>query len=132
MSKVPNSAQKILAAEVVRFVHGEQGLKSALSATEGVQGPLTGETLKTHAKDMPNVTLSRNEVVGMKFVDLISQLGLVSSKSEATRLIKNGGAYVNQDRVTDVGYLISESELIDGMYLLISAGKKNKVLIILS
>lgn len=39
MSKVPNSAQKILAAEVVRFVHGEEGLKSALSATSGAQGP---------------------------------------------------------------------------------------------
>lgn len=81
---------------------------------------------------MPNVTLARGEVIGTKFADLIAKLGLVSSKGEATRLIKNGGAYINQDKVTDVAYVIAEAELIDGTYLLLSSGKKNKILIIIS
>lgn len=131
-SYVPNTVQKRLAEEVVRFVHGDAGLQSALNATEGVQGELTGETLKAHANDMPNITLARSEVVGVKFADLIARLGLVSSKSEATRLIKNGGAYLNRDRISDIGYMIEEAQLIDGTYLLLSAGKKNKMLVIVS
>lgn len=130
---VPNSAQKRLAEEVVRFVHGEEGVSSAVRATEamapGSEAVLSGETLKNLARDLPNATLKRSEVIGQKFSDVATLLGMTPSKSEATRLIKNGGAYLNNEKIGDAAFIIDESQLIDGAYLIISAGKKNKMVV---
>lgn len=130
---VPNSAQRRLAEEVTRFVHGEEGLQAALKVTEGIapgsEAKLSGAVLKQLADDMPNTELSLNEVVGQKYVDLAVRVGLVPSKSEGTRLIKNGGAYLNNERVADPAMAISSADLIDGSYLLFSAGKKKRMLI---
>lgn len=129
---VPNTAQKRLAEEVVLFVHGKEGVASALRATEGMasgSAKLSGAVLKELASDMPNVTLGKAEVVGQKFSDLSARLGLTPSKSEASRLIKNGGAYLNHERISDVSFVIEETHLIDGEFLILSAGKKNKLLI---
>lgn len=130
---VPNFAQKRLAEEVVRFVHGEEGVASAQRATTGMNpgtsANLSGDVLKELALDMPNTTLARNEVVGQKFSEIITRLGMTPSKSEASRLIKNGGAYLNNERVNDVAFVIEEKHLIDDTYLLFSTGKKNKMLV---
>lgn len=133
---IPNTAQKRLAVEVVRFVHGDAGVESALRATSGMspgsKATLTGSVLKDIAKDMPNVTLGRAEVIGQKFTDLVTHLEMVSSKSEATRLIKNGGAYLNNERIEEVNFVINPSHLIDGKYLVISTGKKKRMLVTVS
>lgn len=133
---VPNTAQKRLAEEVVLFVHGKEGVDSALRATEGMspgsKAQLSGAVLKDLAQDMPNTTLSRSEVVGQKFSDLATRLEMTPSKSEASRLIKNGGAYLNNERITDVSFIIEDSHLIDETYIVLSTGKKNKMLVILS
>lgn len=130
---VPNSAQKILAEEVTRFVHGEEGLNAALRVTEGMapgsEAKLSAVILQELAEDMPNTELSLDEVVGQKFVDLAVRVGLIPSKSEGTRLIKNGGAYLNNERVADPAIAIKSEDLIDGSYLLLSAGKKKRMLI---
>jgi len=130
---VPNSAQKRLAQEVTRFVHGEAGLVAAEQVTEGI-GPgtesnLSGDVLRKVAADMPNAALSMQEVVGQKFVDVSTRVGLTPSKSEAVRLIKNGGAYVNNERVSDPAFAFTSANLIDGEYLLLSAGKKKRILV---
>jgi tyrosyl-tRNA synthetase len=131
---VPNTAQKRLAEEVVLFVHGKEGVASAIRATEGMspgsQAQLSGAVLKELAQDMPNTTLSRSEVMGQKFSDLATRLGMTPSKSEASRLIKNGGAYLNNERITDVSFVIEDSHLIDEKYIVLSTGKKNKMLVI--
>lgn len=81
---------------------------------------------------MPHVQLSTDEVVGQKCADLLVKIGLVSSKSEAGRLVKNGGAYLNNKKIQDPAYLLSTEDLIDGSFLLLSAGKKNRMLISVS
>lgn len=130
---IPNTAQKRLAIEVVKFVHGEEGVASALRATEGMapgsQATLSASVLKELANDMPNATLGKADVVGQKFSDLATRLGMTPSKSEATRLIKNGGAYLNNEKIADVSFVIEESHLIEGTYLVLSTGKKNKMLV---
>lgn len=130
---VPNSAQKRLAEEVVLFVHGQKGLDAALRVTEtlspGSKAQLDSAALQELMKDMPSATLSRQEVVGHKFVDLAVRLELLPSKSEATRLIKNGGAYLNNDRIEDIALAIEEKHLIDDTYLILSAGKKKRLLL---
>lgn len=130
---VPNSAQKRLAEEVTRFVHGEEGLQAALKVTEGMapgsEACLSGAVLKELAADMPNADLSLDEVVGQKYVDIGVKVGLLASKSEGTKLIKNGGAYLNNERVADPALTISSTDLIDDAYLLMSIGKKKRLLI---
>lgn len=129
----PNAAQKRLALEVTRFVHGEEGLQAALRVTEGLlpglEAQLSGDVLKEIAADMPHVQLSFSEVIGQKYADLLVKVGLVSSKSEVVRLVKNGGAYLNHQKIHDPAHIFSSKDLIDGSFLLLRAGKKNPLLI---
>ena len=129
----PNSAQKKLAEEVTRFVHGEEGLKAALRVTAGIQpgseAKLSSEVLKEIAADMPHASMPYDEVVGKKWIDVAVKIGLFPSKSEGVRLVKNGGAYLNNERIDDPGFAIEKNHLIDGEFLLLSSGKKKKILI---
>ncbi len=130
---IPNSAQKRLAEEVTRFVHGEEGLRAALKVTEGLapgsEAQLSGTVLAELMSDMPNKELALSDVLGQKYVDIAVRVGLVPSKSEGSKLIKNGGAYLNNERISDPAFTISSSDLIDQSYLLLSAGKKKRFLI---
>ena len=132
-SYVPNSAQKRLAEEVTLFVHGEEGLSAARRVTEemapGAKASLSASSFEELIRDMPHADLSKSEVVGCKLSDLVARSGLVSSKSEAVRLIKNGGFYLNNERIEDSAYLIDISDLIEEKFLLFSAGKKKRFLI---
>lgn len=129
----PNEAQKKLASEVTQFVHGKEGLKKALQVSEairpGSESTLNFSVLEEISKDMPHAALSFSEVVNQKYGDVAKKANLVTSKSEAIRLIKNGGAYLNNKKVLDDSFLIEKKHVIGGKYLLISAGKKKKVLI---
>jgi tyrosyl-tRNA synthetase len=129
---VPNTAQKRLAEEVTRIVHGEEGLKAALRVTQSVVPgaadiALSGELLEAIARDMPPCTLPRAEIVGSKVIDLFVKAGLVPSKSEARRLIRSGGGiYLNNEKVTSEDQMFTEQQLIDGQWALLALGKKNK------
>ena len=62
----------------------------------------TADEILTVFDDVPSVALARERLAGgMATIDLAVMAGLVSSKGEATRLIKQGGLYVNDQRVTD-------------------------------
>lgn len=130
---IPNSAQKRLAEEVTRYVHDEEGVRSALKATEGMapgsDAVLSLAALEALKHDVPHADMSREEVLSLKAADLFTKVKLAPSKSESIRLIKNGGAYLNNERVVDPSYAILPSDLIEGAYLLLSAGKKKRFLI---
>lgn len=129
----PNTAQKRLAEELTRLIHGEEGLQKALRVTAatapGHKGALDASTFQDIIKDMPHVALTSAEVVGERFVDVASKIGLSSSKSEATRLINQGGAYVNNEKIEDPHFRFTQSHLIGGGFLLLAAGKKKKLLV---
>jgi tyrosyl-tRNA synthetase len=132
-SFTPNVAQKRLAEEVTRFVHGEEGLRVALKVTEaaapGSKATLDPEVLEEIAKDMPNTSMAIRDIVDQKYVDVAAQAGLSASKGEIVRLIKNGGAYLNNEKVEDQALLIGSKHIIGGKYILLGAGKKKKILI---
>ena len=132
----PNSAQKKLAEEITRLIHNEEGLQSALRATQaaapGHATELSAEVFHQMMKDMPHVQLSKNDVVDRKFVEVAVQTGLATSKGEAARLIAGGGAYLNNARVEDPQLKLTEHHLIGGEFLLLAAGKKKKILIHIS
>lgn len=130
---VSNTAQKRLAEEVTKIVHGEDGLQKALRATQGAspgsETALDAQILESIAGDMPSITLQSDEVVGQKVVDVIVKVGLQPSKGEARRLIKNGGVYINNEKLNDENAAFAGNHLIDGRLLLLAVGKKNKMLI---
>ncbi len=130
---LPNTVQKRLAEEMTRLVHGEEGLNIALRVTKGAapgaETALDAAVLESISHDMPSHQLTLHEVVGQKVVDIISKVGLQSSKGEARRLIRNGGVYLNNEKITDENGSIEDKDLIDGRLLLLATGKKNKVLI---
>ncbi|EFJ43394.1 hypothetical protein VOLCADRAFT_83275 [Volvox carteri f. nagariensis] len=130
---VPNTAQRRLAEEVTRFVHGEEGLAQAIKATEalkpGAATQLDAATLETVAGDAPSATLTRGSVEGVPLADILVAVKLQPSKSAARKLIKGGGVYLNNAKVSEELYTVKPSDLIDGRLLLIAAGKKNKMLV---
>jgi tyrosyl-tRNA synthetase len=129
----PNTAQKVLAAEVTRFVHGADGLRKALAATEGLKPGsdtvLDAETLEALAEVIPTFQCSRARVVGQPVADVMALSNLQKSKGEAKRLIKGGGARLNNAKVDAEDAIVTEADLIDGRVMLLAAGKKNKMLI---
>lgn len=133
MQKSPNFAQRRLAEEVTEFVHGKDGLEIAQKVTQGISPgkeiQFNSQVLENIAKDLPNFELDLQEVVGKKYVDIANLVKLVSSKSEAGRLIVNGGAYLNNKKIEDSGYEIAKEDLIDNSFLIIGKGKKQKILI---
>ncbi len=133
---VPNSAQKRLAEELTRMIHNEEGLQSALRATQaaapGHAAELSPEAFQQMMKDLPHVKLTRADVVDRKFIEVAAQTGLASSKGEATRLIAQGGAYLNNERIDDPQFKLSQQHLIGGEFLLLGAGKKKKILVHIS
>ena len=130
---VPNSAQKRLASEVTQFVHGKEGLQKALKVSEAIRpgsdSTLDLTVLEEISKDMPYSEMTKAEALNQKYVEVSKNAGLVTSKSESIRLIKNGGGYLNNKKISDPEFIIEENHLIGGRYLLISAGKKKKALI---
>lgn len=129
---IPNTAQKILAGEVTRLVHGEQGLKRAIHATEGAyskEAELSAETLEAVSGDMPTWESDKEGVIGKKLIDLLVQSGLQESKGAARRLIQGGGVSLNNKRIDNVDFSLDETAVIGGRFILIQVGKKQKLLI---
>ena len=129
----PNAAQERLAVEMTRFIHGEEGLQKAQKVTQaasfGSSMALDVDTLQEIAKDFPKASLPKEEVLDQKYTDLVVKAGLLNSKGEASRLIKNNGAYLNNEKVTDPAAVIQASDLIGDKFLIIGSGKKKKMLI---
>ncbi len=124
-------AQRSLAAAVTEFVHGAAGLRTALAATNILFGgaPITdidADTLLAIFHDAPST-----EVPAALFADdgaLPSELAvaarMVSSKSEARRLIEGGGLYFNNQRVESVHTRITRERLIGGQYGVLRKGAR--------
>lgn len=130
---VPRAAQKRLAEEVTRLVHGSEALETAIRVTEGIapgsQAKLDAKMLESLAADMPSCWLPLEKVVNVKLIDLLVEIGLQTSKGEARRLIRNGGVYVNNEKVEDENCILDDNLLIDHRLILVAAGKKNKMLV---
>jgi tyrosyl-tRNA synthetase len=123
-------AQKRLAGEVTRTVHGESNLRKAIQASRVLfGGEITdlsaGDVLDIFA-EVPSSTLARDtfEGAGLPLVDLVIACGYATSKGAARRLIEAGGIYVNNRRVSDVQAAIGLSTLIEGQYLVVRKGAR--------
>jgi len=126
--------QKRLAAELTRLVHGEDGLAAARQATEIFFGAeidrLDDEALAEIFADVPSGEFSRTALDGdgLPLIDALEATGLAKSKGAARRTIEQGGGYVNNRRVTDVGYRLTARDLAGAATLVLRSGKKSYAL----
>jgi tyrosyl-tRNA synthetase len=119
--------QRKLAFEVTSLVHGAEATEKVIAASAALFGngdlsALDRPTLEAATSELPS---ARIQVDGLGIVDLLVASGLSESKSAARRTVGEGGAYVNNEKVSDPEAVISESELLHGQYLLLRRGKKN-------
>ncbi|RYM04626.1 tyrosine--tRNA ligase [Sporolactobacillus sp. THM7-7] len=125
------NAQKALAREVTRLVHGEKALKEAEHISEalfsGRVAELTIEEIRQGFKDVPTYRAHSKEPIGL--VDLLVQGGVTPSKRQAREDIKNGAIYINGVRQTDIKYMMTAKDRIEGEYTIIRRGKKKYTLI---
>jgi len=133
---LPNRAQKILAKEVTTFVHGKEACDIAVDVTNkarpGAEASLNAQDLIALSSNMPHKEMALIQVLNQKYTHLAAESGIVTSRSEALRLVKNQGAYLNNEKITDPNYVITEKDLIDQKYVLLGMGKKKKLLISVS
>ncbi|HHU44482.1 MAG TPA: tyrosine--tRNA ligase [Actinomycetales bacterium] len=121
-------AQRRLAEEMTDLVHGPEATKAVELAAQALFGraELTELDEKTLA-----AAVSETEVADIAAgepdtaVDLLVASGLAKSKGEARRTIKEGGAYVNNERITDEEWKPADSDLLHGKWLVMRRGKKN-------
>ncbi|HZU65822.1 MAG TPA: tyrosine--tRNA ligase [Ktedonobacteraceae bacterium] len=128
-------AQRRLAQEVTRMVHGEANLRKAIQASQVLFGgaitDLSGEDVLDIFAEVPSTEMSRAlfEGEGMPLVDVVVACGFASSKGAARRMIEQGGIYVNNSRVTEARAMISLSDFIEGQYLVMRKGAREYHLI---
>ena len=115
-----NEAKKILAFEATKICRGEAEAKAAQETA--IQTFEQG----TAGGDLPTIEVA--SVEGMPVIDAFLQLGFVSSKGEARRLIKQAGLKLNDKVISDENYKLSAADVIDGQVKL-SQGKKKHGLI---
>ncbi len=127
-------AQKTLAEAVVRYVHGEEGVNSALQATRIFFGEkiehLADRDLLAIFADVPAVTIARSKLeAGISAVDLLVETPLYKSKGEARRSLEQNGAALNNVKFSGVEQTVSLSDLASESTLVVRKGKKNYCLV---
>ena len=122
-------AQQVLAEELTRAVHGEQGLAVAKQTTDvlfggSVQG-LSAATLEAIFANVPSATLAATDVIGKPTFEVIATAGMVASKGEARRLVQQGGLNINSARVSGIEKVFEQADFIEGRLAVLRSGKKN-------
>ena len=135
-----NKAKTILAYEATKIAHGEQEAVKSLNASvcvfgsveipeallpgasipRGVHSPAGNEL----GESVPSSSYDKEKVVGKVLViDLLTQTKLCKSKSDARRLVQQGGAYINGERIIGLDQMITIDDVV-GDEILLRAGKK--------
>jgi tyrosyl-tRNA synthetase len=123
-------AQRRLAQEITRMVHGETALSKAEKASEvlfggDLDGLDAGDIADIFA-DVPSSQIAKAQLSGdgLLLVDLLADSSLASSKGDARRSIQGGGVYVNSNRINDPNQTITLAQSIEGKFLVLRKGKK--------
>lgn len=123
-------AQKALAEEMTRLIHGEDSLQQAIKITEalfsGDVRSLTASEIEQGFKDVPSFHAGDTEGI---LVDLLVAAKISPSKRQAREDITNGAITVNGERITDTSYVLQVADRIEGQFTIIRRGKKKYSLI---
>lgn len=114
-----NRSKEILAYELTKIIHGEAEADRALAAAHAAFGGSSA-----NKEGMPSLSLERSLIeAGIDVLDLFAKTDLCSSRSEARRLVEQGGARINDQQVVDSALMVDGSFVVEDEILL-KAGKK--------
>lgn len=109
-----NEAKKIAAYEITKLIHGEEEAKKAEEAAEALFG---------NGGNIDNMPSTKLENINISILDAIVTVGMAPSKGQAKTLILQGGITLNDNKVEDISYKLSEDDFEDG-YAILKKGKK--------
>ena len=129
--------QKVLAREVTVMCHGQEAYDNAVAASQLLFGNVSAEvfrslderTVREVFANVPSYGLTRTDFP-CNILDLLAvKTDILPSKGEARKMVQGNGISLNKGKVTDIGYEVTESDIVNGNYLLAQKGKKNYFII---
>ena len=122
-------AHRALAREMTTLVHGQMECEAAERAAKALFGQgelseLDEKTLASALSQLPKTTISLGEQIPT-WVDLLAATGVVDSKSAARRIVREGGAYLNNVKVNAEEFAPTAGDLLFGRFLLLRKGKRD-------
>lgn len=122
-------AHRALAREITTLIHGESETLKVEAAAKALFGQgelreLDSNTLAGALSELPRTTIAKGAAFP-SWVDLIVATGLVESKSAARRIVKEGGAYLNNAKISGEDFAPQSSDLLHGRYLVLRKGKRD-------
>ncbi len=112
-------AKQVLAYEATKISHGHDAAEQARTSAQAAFGPMKGNLI-----GIPSTAISHGRLkAGINPVDLLTETGLAGSRGEAKRLIKQGGVYINDERVDSPEQTVNTRDLTD-QGILLRTGKK--------
>ena len=123
-------AQRALAQAVTRMIHGDTAVAKAQKAANVLFGGdlegLDGGDIADIFADVPSSEVARDALGGdgMLALDLLAESSLASSRGDAKRTIKGGGAYLNNERISELGRFVTLNDAIDGRFVVLRKGRK--------
>ena len=110
-----NEAKKVAAYEITKIIHGKEEAKKACEAANNL---FNGSGV---SDNMPTTKIDSNDI---SLLDVLVKINFAPSKSQAKILISLGGISINDEKIDDINYVLSEKDFKDG-FLIIKKGKKN-------
>ncbi len=122
-------AHRALAREVTTLIHGEEQTVNVENAARALFGQseirdLDEATLESALKELPHTSITRGQEFP-SWVDLLCAAGVVDSKSAARRVVKEGGAYLNNEKISGEEFKPQQSDLLHGRFLVLRKGKRD-------
>jgi len=122
-------AHRALARELTALVHSEETTQRVEAAARALFGQgelseLDEATLASALAELPRTTVSASEEIPT-WVDLLAATGVVDSKSAARRIVKEGGAYLNNVKISGEDFRPSKSDFLCGKYAVLRKGKRD-------
>jgi len=123
------SAHRALARELTSLIHGDETSARVEEAAKALfgQGDLTTldeKTLASALSELPRVQISASDEIPT-WVDLLAAAGVVDSKSAARRIVKEGGAYLNNEKISGEDFRLEKSHFLCGKYAVLRKGKRD-------
>lgn len=122
-------AHRALACEVTSLIHGEDQASKVENAAKALFGQseireLDLATLQSALSELPRTTIAQGGDFPT-WVDLITAAGVVESKSAARRVVKEGGAYINNEKISGEDFAPTEKDLLHGRFIVLRKGKRD-------
>lgn len=118
-------AHKALAREIITFLHGKEEYEKAVNLADHLFNNKFNDLSKKDIEDLFQNADIKDIEAGKNVVDILVDLGAVSSKREAREFIGNGAISINGEKVTNTDVMVNQDLFIEGKYLVIKRGKKN-------